>query len=43
MKDSFVFYESFYDILQIKHYPFSKKKSVVHKLTLKKNESYTIG
>ena len=27
---------AFYDILQIRHYPFRKKKSVVHKLTLKK-------
>lgn len=35
--------QAFYDILQIKHYPFRKKKSVVHKLTLKKNESYIIG
>ena len=28
-----------FDILQIKHHPFNKRKSVVHKPTLKKNEN----
>ena len=35
--------QTFYDILQIMHYPFRKKKSVVHKLKLKNNKTHTTG
>jgi hypothetical protein len=31
--------KNIYDILQTKYQPFRKRKSVVHKLTLKKNET----
>ncbi len=31
-----------YDALSIKHYPYTKRKSVVHKLEIEKNETHSL-